>query len=158
LGKFLSIPRTGPYDFDLFRPASGSQDFARFLASNSDRLEIPPTGFALEPNRFLLGQTVERLTLPIEIEANRAANRCVAARIEGKSSRARTGLLVHFTAPTIHPEFSGTITLEIINLGPVPFVLRENMPIGQLIFDEVDGLPISKASQFHGQNQPEGRI
>ena len=51
----------------------------------------------------------------------------------------------------------GTITLEIINLGPVPFVLRENMPIGQLIFEEVDGLPISKESQFHQQTRPEGQ-
>ena len=54
----------------------------------------------MEPNRFVLGQTIERLSLPIAIEANRVLKRCLAARFEGESSRARTGLLVHFTAPT----------------------------------------------------------
>jgi hypothetical protein len=43
-------------------------------------------------------------------------------------------------------------------LGPVPFVLRENMPIGQLIFEEVNGLPISKESRFQGQERPEGNV
>jgi dCTP deaminase len=156
LGKYLSVPQDGPYSFDLHRPGQPKADFAKFLAANSERKTIPPDGHPLKPNQFVLGQTVERLHLPIQTEANRALKRCIAARFEGKSSRARTGLLVHFTAPTIHPGFEGTITLEIINLGPVPFVLRENMPIGQLIFEEVDGLPISKESQFHQQTQPEG--
>jgi dCTP deaminase len=156
LGKHLAVPRKGPYTFDLHRPGQPGLEFSKFLASNSDRLEIPPGGYPLEPHRFILGQTVEQLTLPIDTSANRLLKRCLAARIEGKSSRARTGLLVHFTAPTIHPGFSGTITLEIINLGPVPFMLREGMPIGQLIFEEVDGLPIAKASQFQHQSRPEG--
>ncbi len=158
LGKYLSIPRKGPYTFDLFRPGEPNPEFSKFLATNSERLEIPVNGYPLEPNQFILGQTVEPLTLPIDIPANRLLKRCLAARIEGKSSRARTGLLVHFTAPTIHPGFSGTITLEIINLGPVPFMLREGMPIGQLIFEEVDGLPIAKASQFQHQTRPEGAV
>jgi dCTP deaminase len=158
LGKYLSIPRKGPYTFDLFRPGEPNPEFSKFLATNSERLEIPANGYPLEPNQFILGQTVEHLTLPIDIPANRLLKRCLAARIEGKSSRARTGLLVHFTAPTIHPGFSGTITLEIINLGPVPFMLREGMPIGQLIFEEVDGLPIAKASQFQHQTRPEGVV
>ncbi len=157
LGKHLSIPRTGPYTFDLHRAGEPKSEFSKFLANNSDRIEIPATGYPLIPHTFILGQTVERLTLPIDVPANRVLKRCLSARIEGKSSRARTGLLVHFTAPTIHPDFSGTITLEIINLGPVPFMLREGMPIGQLIFEEVEGLPIPKASQFQHQTRPEGK-
>jgi dCTP deaminase len=159
LGKFLSVPRRGPYTFDLHQPkGQEGLDFSRFLASNSDQVQIPASGHPLAPNQFVLGQTVERLSLPIDTPANRVLKRCLAARIEGKSSRARTGLLVHFTAPTIHPGFSGTITLEIINLGPVPFVLREGMAIGQLIFEEVEGLPISKEGQFQGQSRPEGNV
>jgi dCTP deaminase len=158
LGKYLSIPRTGPYTFDLHRPGEPKSELSKFLANNSERIEVPASGYPLEPHKFILGQTVEHLTLPIDTPANRLLKRCLAARIEGKSSRARTGLLVHFTAPTIHPGFSGTITLEIINLGPVPFMLREGMPIGQLLFEEVEGLPISKASQFQDQTRPEGKL
>jgi dCTP deaminase len=158
LGKYLSLPRKGPYNFDLYQPGQQQAEFSKFLAANSDQVEIPVQGYPLEPNRFALGQTIERLTLPIDTPANRILKRCIAARFEGKSSRSRTGLLVHFTAPTIHPGFSGPITLEIINLGPVPFVLREGMPIGQLIFEEVEGLPVIKVSQFQGQTRPEGKV
>jgi dCTP deaminase len=158
LGKSLAVPRKGPYSFDLYQSGHEQADFSRFLAANSDSVEIPSQGYPLEPQRFVLGRTIEHLTLPIDVPANRVLKRCLAARFEGKSSRARTGLLVHFTAPTIHPGFSGTITLDIINLGPVPFVLREGMPIGQLIFEEVDGLPVLKESRFHGQTRPEGKV
>ncbi|MBY0456103.1 MAG: hypothetical protein K2V38_02065, partial [Gemmataceae bacterium] len=158
LGKHLSFPKPGPYTFDLHQPGKPKAEFAKFLASNSERVEIPAAGYALRPNQFVLGQTIETVSLPIDVEANRVLKRCLAARFEGKSSRARTGLLVHFTAPTVHPGFSGSITLEIINLGPVDFLLREGMPIGQLIFEEVDGLPLHKDSQFQNQSRPEGRV
>jgi dCTP deaminase len=158
LGKYLSLPRKGPYTFDLYQPGLQKSEFSKFLAANSDQIAIPVQGYPLEPQRFALGQTLERLALPIDAPANRVLKRCMAARFEGKSSRSRTGLLVHFTAPTIHPGFTGAITLEIINLGPVPFVLREGMPIGQLIFEEVEGLPVMKESQFQGQTRPEGAV
>src|SRR5262245_17960969 len=148
LAPVLAIPRQGPYSFDLFGPIRGVS-LSEFLADNSDRCTIDPqAGYCLPPYRFVLALTVEQLTLPINHPENQRLGTCIAARIEGKSSRARTGLLVHFTAPTIHPGFSGTITLEIINLCPVPFTLRPHMPIGQLFFEEVKGLPIEKASQF----------
>jgi dCTP deaminase len=158
LAKYLSIPRAGSYTFDLYQPGQPKFELSKFLAANSDQVEIPADGCPLEPHRFALGQTIERLSLPIDIPANRVLKRCLAARFEGKSSRARTGLQVHFTAPTIHPGFSGSITLEMINLGPVPFVLREGMPIGQLIFEEVEGLPVIKVSQFQEQTRPEGKV
>lgn len=158
LAKFLSFPREGPYTFDLHKPGQPKAAFARFVASNSEQVEIPANGFPLTPKTFVLAQTIESVALPIDIPANRVLKRCIAARFEGKSSRARTGLLVHFTAPTIHPGFSGPITLEVINLGPVDFTLRVGMPIGQLIFEEVDGLPIHKDSQFQHQTRPEGNV
>ena len=66
------------------------------------------------------------------------------------------GLLIHFTAPTVHPGFQGTLTLEMINLGPTSIVLQRGMPIAQLIVEEVKGLPRSNPSQFQGQTNPEG--
>src|SRR5262249_20674867 len=150
--------RAGSYTFDLYQPGQQKFELSKFLAANSDQVEIPADGYPLGPHRFALGQTIERLSLPIDTPANRVLKRCLAARFEGKSSRARTGLQVHFTAPTIHPGFSGSITLEMINLGPVPFVLREGMPIGQLIFEEVEGLPVIKVSRFQEQTRPEGKV
>jgi dCTP deaminase len=100
----------------------------------------------------VLGITFERVALPI----NPRAKTCLGARIEGKSSRARCGLLVHFTAPTVHPDWDGPLALEIINLGPVPFILTYEMFIAQLIVEEVKGCPILKPSQFQKQNKPTG--
>jgi dCTP deaminase len=161
IGKYLSIPKDGPYTFDLGKSEKKGRpkgEFAKFLATNSEQTEITANGFPLPRDTFVLAQTVEWLSLPIRTAANLTLKRCIAARIEGKSGRARTGLLVHFTAPTIHPGFAGHITLEMINLGPVPFVLREGMTIGQLIFEEVEGIPVEKESQFQGQVRPEGTI
>ncbi|MBE3134952.1 MAG: hypothetical protein IMZ55_15910, partial [Acidobacteria bacterium] len=67
------------------------------------------------------------------------------------SSYSRCGLLVHFTAPTIHAGFRGTITLELINLGPIPIMLHPDTPICQLIVEQVHGIPVRHDSQFQGQ-------
>ena len=72
------------------------------------------------------------------------------------SSRARIGLLIHFTAPTVHPGWSGPLTLEMINLGPARILLRPEMPIAQLIVEEVKGLPFENSSQFQNQSTPAG--
>ena len=52
--------------------------------------------------------------------------------LRARVAAARVGLLIHFTAPTVHPGFSGTFTLEMINLGPTSILLRPGMPIAQL--------------------------
>jgi dCTP deaminase len=80
----------------------------------------------------------------------------LAARIEGKSSFARCGLLVHFTAPTVHAGFDGTLTLEMINLGNAGIALYEGMSISQLILETVVGDPQAHPSQFQGQATPAG--
>lgn len=108
--------------------------------------------FVLKPNKFVLGRTFERVSLPLQPDGTPS----LAARVEGKSSYARCGLLVHFTAPTIHAEFDGTITLELINLGPLDIALYPKMPICQLIIEQVHGVPFSNVSQFQGQSRPGG--
>jgi dCTP deaminase len=107
----------------------------------------------LRPQRLVLGKTHERVSLPL-LPAGTAS---LAARIEGKSSYARCGLLVHFTAPTIHAEFDGTITLELINLEPLDIALYPKMPISPLIIEQVHRVPFSNVSQFQGQSKPGGR-
>jgi dCTP deaminase len=109
--------------------------------------------FVLRPRMLVLGKTHEHVTLPLQP----AGTVSLAARVEGKSSYARCGLLVHFTAPTIHAEFDGTITLELINLGPLDIALYPKMPICQLIIEQVFGTPFSNVSQFQGQTKPGGR-
>jgi dCTP deaminase len=109
--------------------------------------------FVLRPQKLVLGKTHEHVTLPLQPQGTPS----LAARVEGKSSYARCGLLVHFTAPTIHAEFDGTITLELINLGPLDIALYPKMPICQLIIEQVYGVPFSNVSQFQGQTKPGGR-
>jgi dCTP deaminase len=143
LSKSLSVPKSGPFVFDLRKGG-----IATFLARNSEHFEIPDAGYVLEPHKFVLGNTQETVKLPIDGG--------LAARIEGKSSFARCGLLIHFTAPTVHAGFDGTLTLEMINLGNVGIALFEGMSICQLILESVVGAPQPHASQFQGQATPAG--
>ena len=148
LGKEITIPRKGTYAYDFM--ASGN--VADLIAQNSEkRTLIPDQPYSLETGKFILAQTLETIGLPID-----KGPPYLADRIEGKSSRARCGLLVHFTAPTVHPEWEGPLTLEIINLGKTPFLLQSGMPIAQLIIEQVYGELNSNPSQFQGQSTPEG--
>lgn len=147
LGQTLSVPKEGPFTFDLRRRVP----LAKFLAETCEKHEIGPGGYALSPNEFVLGNTLEVIELPILPDYP-----ALAARIEGKSSFARCGLLVHFTAPTVHADFNGRLTLEMINLGRVSITLYSGMPICQLILEEVSGRLIPNPSQFQGQTTPPG--
>ena len=137
-------------------PAAGSaQDTLMALYDVED---IPPTGFVLHPWRLVPGLTAERVKLPLpyEIDEGVRDRGWLAARVEGKSSLARYGLLVHFTAPTIHAGFEGRIALEMMNLGPSPIILTQGMAICQLILEQVHGVPAAPASRFAGQTDPAG--
>lgn len=128
-------------------------DFFSLFAPYSERRTITADQpYSLHPNKFVLARTLECIDLPILPDGP-----CLAARIEGKSSYARCGMLVHFTAPTIHAGFRGTIALEIINLGLIPILLFPGAPICQLIIEEVDGRPFRNDSQFHDQSRPGGQ-
>ena len=128
-------------------------DFNRMFGPLSETRKLADDQpYVLRPSKLVLGRTLERVELPF-VEGATA----LAARVEGKSSYARCGLLVHFTAPTVHAGFAGTITLELINLGPLDIALYPNMPICQLIVEQVFGVPFRNDSQFQGQSQPGGR-
>jgi len=106
--------------------------------------------FVLHPGEFVLGATVERLTIPTDI----------VARLEGKSSLGRLGLLIHSTAGYIDPGWEGTITLELSNVANLPIVLTPGMPIGQVSFmlmttpvDHPYGSPELR-SRYQGQSDP----
>ena len=106
--------------------------------------------FVLHPGEFVLGSTLECVTLPDDI----------AARIEGKSSLGRLGLLTHSTAGFIDPGFSGHITLELSNTATLPILLYPNMKIGQLCFFRLSspaqnpyGSP-TLGSHYQGQSGP----
>jgi dCTP deaminase len=103
----------------------------------------------IRPMGFLLWQTKETVGTP-EDGAN------LIAFIDGKSTRARTGLLVHLTAPTIHASWAGKVTLEIANLGPFSFVLEEDDSIAQIVVATISSIPaetMSKGSVTYRQVQ-----
>ena len=78
--------------------------------------------FILHPGEFVLGSTLERVTLPDDL----------VARLEGKSSLGRLGLLIHSTAGFIDPGFDGHVTLELSNVANLPITIYPGMKIGQL--------------------------
>lgn len=93
----------------------------------------PEEPFILHPGEFVLGATYEVVTLPDDI----------AARLEGKSSLGRLGLLTHSTAGFIDPGFSGQVTLELSNMATLPIKLWPGSKIGQLCF-----FRLSSAAEF----------
>ena len=80
--------------------------------------------FILHPGEFVLGSSYEVVTLPDDL----------AARLEGKSSLGRLGLLTHSTAGFVDPGFSGHVTLELSNAATLPIKLWPGMKVGQLCF------------------------
>ncbi len=80
--------------------------------------------FVLHPGEFVLGSTLERVALPTDL----------VARIDGKSSLGRLGLLIHSTAGFIDPGWNGHITLELSNVANLPITLYPGMKIGQISF------------------------
>ncbi len=99
----------------------------------------------IRPGEFVLSQTMERVHVPHDSQ--------LAARVEGRSSFARLGLVVHMTAPTIHAGFEGNIVLEMMNFGPFPLAMDPNHTrICQIIFEEL-GAPPSCAIDTPFQNQ-----
>jgi dCTP deaminase len=94
-------------------------------------IEFPPRDeakqFYLRPLRFVLGALIEDITLDATI----------AARLEGRSTLGRAGLMIHVTAGLVDPRWSGPLTVEIFNVSPSRIRLWEGMPIGQVTFEEL---------------------
>ena len=87
-------------------------------------VEDESEAFILHPGEFVLGSTLERVTLPDDL----------VARLEGKSSLGRLGLLIHSTAGFIDPGWDGHVTLELSNVATLPITIYPGMKIGQLSF------------------------
>jgi len=106
--------------------------------------------FVLHPGEFVLGQTLEWVELPNDL----------VARLEGKSSLGRLGLLIHSTAGYVDPGWKGNLTLELSNVANLPIALYFGMKIGQISFFEMSspvdrpyGTP-SLGSRYQGQSEP----
>jgi dCTP deaminase len=115
----------------------------------TEAVEVPEDRpFILHPGEFVLGQTLERVTLPDDL----------VARLEGKSSLGRLGLLIHSTAGFVDSGFSGNLTLELSNVANLPITIYHGMPIGQISFMRRDG-PVespygSRDNKYQGQTEP----
>lgn len=119
------------------------------LITKCGRVETIDGYYDLAPKVFALGATLETITLPVEGG--------IAARVEGKSTLARLGFVVHMTAPTIHCGFSGNIVLEMYNFGDYPIRLTPGMRVCQLIFEGLGRLPtVAQTTQYQGQQTAAG--
>lgn len=108
-----------------------------------DEKIIEDDGFVLRPNRLVLGSSYEKIILPLHL----------AGRLEGRSSLARYGLMIHATSGHIAPGFSRTVILEILNVGANSIVLKPHMYIGQIIFEKVSLLPTKAYSGRFAQQE-----
>ena len=157
-----------PYDETMVQPSSIDFRLDRYFrvfenhryphidpaADQSDLTRmVEPVGeepFILHPGEFVLGSTLEVVTLPDDL----------AARVEGKSSLGRLGLLTHATAGFVDPGFSGHVTLELANVATLPIKLYPGMKIGQLCFFRLSSPaehPYGSAkygSRYQGQRGP----
>jgi dCTP deaminase len=106
--------------------------------------------FILHPGEFVLGSTLEVVSLPDDL----------VARLEGKSSLGRLGLLIHSTAGFIDPGFEGNVTLELSNVANLPITIYHGMKIGQISFmqmTEPTSTPYGSSalgSKYRGQRGP----
>ena len=125
-------------------PAAAQDDLTELVEAAGEE------PFVLHPGEFVLGSTLEVVTLADDL----------AARLEGKSSLGRLGLLTHSTAGFIDPGFSGHVTLELSNVANLPIMLYPGMKIGQICV-----LPLSSpaenpygsaryGSRYQGQRGP----
>ena len=142
--RLLEKGRIGidPYDAELLQPSSVDVRVDRYFRvfhnarypfidvkePQEELTELVEIGddspFILHPGEFVLGSTLERIRLPDDL----------VARLEGKSSLGRLGLLIHSTAGFIDPGWDGHVTLELSNVANLPITIYYGMKIGQLSF------------------------
>jgi len=165
--KALESGRIGvdPLDFSMVQPASldicMGNSFRVFHNARFSHIDLKKPvdeltrlveisddeAYMLNPGEFVLGRSVEMITLPDDL----------VARLEGKSSLGRVGLIIHATAGFIDPGFSGTVTLELSNNSNLPISLYPNMPIGQLSFMEMTGSAEHPYGDRHNRSKYQGQ-
>ncbi len=138
--------------FRVFRNhTAGVIDVKQDLEDLTEMINVAEDGvFMLHPGEFVLGSTLERIAVPDDL----------VARIEGKSSLGRLGLLIHSTAGFIDAGFDGHITLELSNVASLPITIYPGMKIGQVSFVQMTTAadnPYGKGargSKYQGQRGP----
>ena len=142
LDRFFRLFDNHKYPF--IDPREEQDELTRFVEVASDE------PFILHPGEFVLGSTFEYVKLPNDI----------AARLEGKSSLGRLGLLTHSTAGFVDPGFQGHVTLELSNVATLPIKLWPGMKIGQLCFFQLSSPSENPygsekyGSRYQGQRGP----
>src|SRR5438552_11091007 len=140
--RYFRVFRNSRYPFINVKEAQ--EDLTELVEVEGD---LP---FILHPGEFVLGSTLERLTLPDDL----------VGRLDGKSSLGRLGLLIHSTAGFIDPGWDGHVTLELSNVANLPITIYPEMKIGQLSFvqmTEPAGAPYGSGalgSKYQGQKGP----
>lgn len=138
--------------FRVFR--NNRYTFIDVRAAQTDLTELieiaDDEAFVLHPGEFVLGQTLEWVELPNDL----------VARLEGKSSLGRLGLLIHSTAGYVDPGWKGNLTLELSNVAKLPIALYFGMKIGQISYFEMSS-PVDRpygsaglGSKYQGQSEP----
>ncbi len=142
LDKFFRV--FDNHKYSAIDPAVDQPDLTRMVEVTGDE------PFILHPGEFVLGSTYEVVTLPDDL----------AARVEGKSSLGRLGLLTHATAGFVDPGFSGHVTLELANVATLPIKLYPGMKVGQLCFFKLSSEALHPygsekyGSRYQGQRGP----
>ncbi|HET9128475.1 MAG TPA: dCTP deaminase [Propionibacteriaceae bacterium] len=132
------------HKYPVIDPAADQSELTRMVEPVGDE------PFILHPGEFVLGATYEQVSLGASI----------AARLEGKSSLGRLGLLTHSTAGFIDPGFTGHVTLELSNVATLPIKLYPGMKIGQLCFFQLSSPAehpygdTANLSRYQGQRGP----
>jgi len=138
--------------FRVFRNHTAAVlDVKKDLTELTELVEVKDgEAFMLHPGEFVLGSTLERVGVPSDL----------VARVEGKSSLGRLGLVIHSTAGFIDAGFDGHVTLELANLANLPITLYPGMKIGQISFIKMTSpaeKPYgsgAKGSKYQGQRGP----
>lgn len=145
LGKYFKIYDNSKIGIlDPFNPET-FKDIAKTI-----EIENEEKPFVVQPGEFILGVTLESVKLADDL----------VARVEGRSSLGRLGIIVHSTAGFIDAGFEGTITLEITNINRMPVALYPGMRVCQLAFETMSSpaeIPYGKkaTSKYQGQVLPE---
>ncbi len=132
------------HKYPYIDPAEDQPELTRLIEVPADE------PFVLHPGEFVLGSTYELVGLPDDL----------AARLEGKSSLGRLGLLTHSTAGFVDPGFTGHVTLELSNVATLPIKLWPGMKIGQLCFFRLSSPSArpygsgASGSRYQGQRGP----
>lgn len=145
LGRYFKVYNHTKYAvLDPMQPET-FKDVAKLI-----EIDEETTPFVVQPGEFVLGVTVETIKIPNNM----------VARVEGRSSLGRLGIIIHSTAGFVDAGFEGTITLEITNINRMPVALYPGMRVCQLAFEEMSSVAdvpyqMKGSSKYQGQIYPE---